>query len=228
MPISVTVEGDTVELVPDLCHELARALTWAEYGETVIPADAAPRGVITNSSGEHVFGGLLVSLDPNQPAPEYVESNAKPDVSEVRLILTQPVTADLDDLAHVHRPAARDLHLPVHAERGDRGSPDGAQRLLARVLSGVFLMAIKAKAELRSDINANLPDNTTGLITPALDRDLRLDAIDSLIAPSGIVSGAGIAVSNNADGFGHRVGCGAAAATWHPVVRGGISSAAVR
>ena len=99
MPISVTVEGDTVELVPDLCHVLANALpAWAVYGETVIPADAAPRGVITNSSGEHVFGGLLVSLDPNQPAPEYVESNAKPDVSEVRLLLTQPVTTDLDDL----------------------------------------------------------------------------------------------------------------------------------
>ena len=41
---------------------------------------------------------MLISLDPNQPAPEYVESNAKPDVSEVRLILTQPVTTDLDDL----------------------------------------------------------------------------------------------------------------------------------
>ena len=98
MPISVTVEGDTSDLVPDLCHELARALTWAEYGETVIPADAAPRGTITDSSGEHVYGGMLISLDPNQPAPEYVESNAKPDVSEVRLILTQPVTTDLDDL----------------------------------------------------------------------------------------------------------------------------------
>ena len=67
MPISVTVEGDTAALVPDLCHELARALTWAEYGETVIPSDAAPRGVITNSSGEHVFGGLLDLARP-QPA----------------------------------------------------------------------------------------------------------------------------------------------------------------
>ena len=98
MPISVTVEGDTSALVPDLCHELSRELTWAVYGESVIPADAAPRGVITESSGEHVKGGMLISLDPNQPAPEYVESNAKPDVSEVRLILTQPVTTDLDDL----------------------------------------------------------------------------------------------------------------------------------
>ena len=69
MPISVTVEGDTAALVPDLCHELARELSWGEYGESIIPADAAPRGVITDSSGEHVYGGLLISLDPNQPSP---------------------------------------------------------------------------------------------------------------------------------------------------------------
>ena len=98
MPCSVTVEGDTSALVPDLCHELSRELTWAEYGETVIPSDAAPRGTITNASGEHVYGGLLISLDPNQPAPEYSSTNPKPDVSEVRLILTQPVTTDLSDL----------------------------------------------------------------------------------------------------------------------------------
>ena len=98
MPISVTVEGDTSALVPDICHELGRDLSWAEYGETVIPSDAAPRGTITDSSGEHVYGGLLISLDPNQPAPEYSSTNPKPDVSEVRLILTQPVTQDLEDL----------------------------------------------------------------------------------------------------------------------------------
>ena len=98
MPISVTVEGDTSALVPDLCHELSREISWAIYGETVIPSDAAPRGTITASSGEHVKGGMLISLDPNQPAPEYSSTNAKPDVSEVRLILTQPVTTDLDDL----------------------------------------------------------------------------------------------------------------------------------
>ena len=98
MPFSVTVEGDTSELVPDLCYEIAGTLLWAIYGETVIPADAAPRGTITNASGEHVYGGMLISLDPNQPAPEYSSTNPKPDVSEVRLILTQPVTTDLEDL----------------------------------------------------------------------------------------------------------------------------------
>ena len=94
----LTIEGDTSALVPDLCHEIARQLTWAVYGETIIPADAAPRGTITEASGAHVKGGMLISLDPNQPAPEYSSTNPKPDVSEVRLILTQPVTTDLEDL----------------------------------------------------------------------------------------------------------------------------------
>ena len=92
------MEGDTSALVPDLCLEIANALSWAVYGESIIPSDAVPRGTITESSGEHVKGGMLISLDANQPAPLYVESNAKPDVSEVRLVLTQPVTTDLDDL----------------------------------------------------------------------------------------------------------------------------------
>ena len=95
---SVWVEGDTSALVPDLCHEIANALPQFKYGESIIPADAAPRGTITAASGEHVYGGLLISLDPNQPQPLYVESNALPDVSEVRLILTQPITTDLADL----------------------------------------------------------------------------------------------------------------------------------
>ena len=77
-------------------------------------------------------------------------------------------------------------------------------------------MAIKAKAELRSDVVAMLPNNTTGLINPTLDRALRLDAIDSLIAPSGIVSGAGINVSNNGDGTVTVTAGGAAAATGIP------------
>ena len=97
MPISVTVEGDTSALVPDLCHEIATALSWAVYGESVIPSDAAPRGVITEASGEHVKGGMLISL-PNQPAPDYSSTNSKPDVSEVRLVLEQPITANLEDL----------------------------------------------------------------------------------------------------------------------------------
>ena len=63
MPISVTVEGDTSALVPDLCHELSREISWAVYGESMIPADAAPRGTITEASGEHVKGGMLISAE---------------------------------------------------------------------------------------------------------------------------------------------------------------------
>lgn len=99
LPVSVGVEGETSWLVPDLCRELSRLLpSFLTYGETCIPSDAAPHGTITGASGQHVYGGLVVSLDVNQPQPEYVESNAKPDTSEVRLVLTQPVTTDYDDL----------------------------------------------------------------------------------------------------------------------------------
>ena len=45
---------------------------------------------------------MLISLDPNQPAPEYSSTNPKPDVSEVRLILTQPGDYGSGGLARVH------------------------------------------------------------------------------------------------------------------------------
>ena len=96
MPCVVSIEGDTSWLVPDLCRELARELTWAEYGTSIIPSDAAPHGTVPADSAE--YGGLVVSLDANQPAPEYSSTNAKPDVSEVRIVLSQPITANHDDL----------------------------------------------------------------------------------------------------------------------------------
>ena len=68
------------------------------YGENVIPEDAAPRGTVTPSAGKHVEGGLVVSVEPNQGAPEYEDGSAKPSYSEVRLMLTQPITSDLSDL----------------------------------------------------------------------------------------------------------------------------------
>ena len=93
MPCSVTVEGDTSALVPDLCHELARAIDWAVYGETVIPADAAPRGVITEASGEHVYGGMLISLDP-EPA------GARSTVRPTRSLTCQRSAAYTDAAGH--------------------------------------------------------------------------------------------------------------------------------
>ena len=55
-------------------------------------------------------------------------------------------------------------------------------------------MAEKDKATLRSDILSILPNNTTGLITPDLDRTLREDFVDSLLASESVQPGAGISV----------------------------------
>ena len=98
MPIVVGVQGRTSALVPDLCYELARKLPYYTYGEDLVPADAAPHGVITKASGEHVKGALIISVDANQSAPDYSSTNTEPDTSEVRLVLVQPVTTDFSDL----------------------------------------------------------------------------------------------------------------------------------
>ena len=98
MPISITVERDAEHLVPALCRELSRVIEWCVFGETCIPSDAGPQGVIPRGAAETVYGGLVVSTDPNQAAPEYEESDPEPSVSECRLLLTQPVTANHDDL----------------------------------------------------------------------------------------------------------------------------------
>ena len=97
MPIVVSVAGDTTALVPDLCQELANHLAWGIYADNVIPADSLPRGTVKTSA--RIVGGLIVTLDANQSAPEYEDGSAKPSYSEVRLTLNQPITNDLDDLA---------------------------------------------------------------------------------------------------------------------------------
>ena len=58
-------------------------------------------------------------------------------------------------------------------------------------------MATKDKATLRTDIDANIPNNTTGLITPTLDRALRLDAVDSFLASESVQGGAGVSVDRS-------------------------------
>ena len=52
----------------------------------------------TESSAQHVKASVIISVDPNQSQPEYEQGSTKPSVSEVRLILTQPVTTDLSDM----------------------------------------------------------------------------------------------------------------------------------
>ena len=55
-------------------------------------------------------------------------------------------------------------------------------------------MAEKDKATLRADIASMLPNNTTGLINPTVDRTLREDFVDSLLASESVQPGAGISV----------------------------------
>ena len=60
-------------------------------------------------------------------------------------------------------------------------------------------MATRTKADLRTEIDAMLANNTTGLITPEIDRALRHDFIDSLLDRAAVVGGAGITVDQGAD-----------------------------
>ena len=124
MPILVKVERRTSALVPDLCWELDRKLAWCVYGETAIPIDSYPLGVITSSSAQHVAAAVIISVDPNQSQPEYEEGSTEPSISEVRLILTQPITTDLSDMELLI--ARRDDLLDVLGPMTGvlRGAPD--------------------------------------------------------------------------------------------------------
>ena len=122
MPLVVQCEGATEDLYPAICRELAKQLEWAVYGETAIPADAAPHGTITASSGEHVKGGVVVSLDVNQSLPEFEQGDPEPSISEVRILLTQPTTHDSDDLSlFISRRA--DLRRVLSRLHGGIGTP---------------------------------------------------------------------------------------------------------
>ena len=96
LPVSAFCEGETAYLVTDIAHELAKLISWASYGTTIIPADSAPEGVGGTAQHDEA-GSMVVALDPNQPGPEYVEGNPAPDNAEVRLVLSQAVTANLED-----------------------------------------------------------------------------------------------------------------------------------
>ena len=98
MPVIVTCERRPYALAVDLCWELDRKLSWAIFGETAIPADSYPLGVLSQSSSEHVPGAVIISIDPNQSQGESGSSSFEPDVSEVRLLLTQPISSALADM----------------------------------------------------------------------------------------------------------------------------------
>ena len=135
MRATCVVEGDPDALVPDLCATIAAEFDWAEYGETVIPEDSYPRGVITPSAAEHVAGGLKIETDPNQGAPEWSDGSAEPDTSAVRLVLTQPLTHDLEDISvfiarrsqlrrFLHELTGRLIAAPVFGRGVDWSSED--------------------------------------------------------------------------------------------------------
>ena len=98
MPITVRVENRPYALVPDLCWELDRKLSWAIFGETAVPQDSYPLGVLSESSAKHVAGAVIISVDANQAQGDYGTSSFEPDVSDVRLLLTQPITGALADM----------------------------------------------------------------------------------------------------------------------------------
>ena len=77
-------------------------------------------------------------------------------------------------------------------------------------------MAIRTKAELRTQLAAMFADNDTGEITPEDLRAVTLDAVDSLLDEVGVVAGSGITVSRGADGTVTIAAGGAAAASGIP------------
>ena len=122
MPLVVRCEGATEDLCPAICRELVKKLDWCIFGETGIPTDAAPHGVITASSSQHVKGAVVVSLDVNQSLPEFEDGDPEPSISEVRILLTQPTTTDSDDLPlFIERRA--DLRRVLSRLHGGIGTP---------------------------------------------------------------------------------------------------------
>ena len=98
MPIMAVVEGPAEDLVRAVCREICKELPYYEFGETCIPADAAPTGTVGKSEGEHTPVAIVVSLDPNQSEPEWEDGSPEPSVSEVRMLVTQATTTDYEDL----------------------------------------------------------------------------------------------------------------------------------
>ena len=98
MPITVSCERRTTALVVDLCWELDRKLDWCVFGETAVPQDSFPLGVVPQGAAEHEIGAVIVSVDPNQGTPDYEIGSTEPSISAARLLLTQPVGSNFSDL----------------------------------------------------------------------------------------------------------------------------------
>ena len=98
MRISAIVAGtDTYSVATDLASYLASELEWATVGDTVIPLEAVPLDMPSIQGLENRIGATIISVDVNQPMPEYADGGAEPDKSDVRLLLEQLVSSDADD-----------------------------------------------------------------------------------------------------------------------------------
>ena len=96
MPIQINVEGDPDDLCPALCRELSRRIDFLELGENCVASDGGPHGTLSENSAQRVVGGLVVAVSPNQSQPEYASGFVG--VNECRLVLSQGVSKDSDDL----------------------------------------------------------------------------------------------------------------------------------
>ena len=98
LPIEVEVVGSTVRLVPDLACEIAERTTWGVLNENVIPADTLPVGAVAGMPA----GSLVIRTQQSQPAPDYSDQSAAPEVSRIRLDLIQTITQNRSDLGLLH------------------------------------------------------------------------------------------------------------------------------
>lgn len=102
MPLVVTCRGfDTNTLASDLAAHLAFALAWAQLGKTLLAYDSVPVEWPAVDGLAQRVGAVVMSIDFNQPAPEYPEGSysPEPDEATVRVLVQQLVSARGADAA---------------------------------------------------------------------------------------------------------------------------------
>ena len=100
---SVWCAGRTTAVIDDIASEIARKLPWGEYGVSILPESTLPLDTPGGEEARVEIGSLVISTDPNQPAPEFEDGSPHPSVSEVRIRLEQPISQNLADRAELLR-----------------------------------------------------------------------------------------------------------------------------
>ena len=124
LAVEVEVVGSSVRLVPDLAWHLAAHSTMI-YGETVIPADTLPAGVMAG----HPAGSLAIRTQQSQPAPIYSDQGEDPEAGVVRLDLIQTISQDLADLGQLDD-QRREIERLVSGLAGTIGPANPTTRIL--------------------------------------------------------------------------------------------------